>query len=409
MTKVTQGHRYPWLILLVFGLLIGVNQMMVLNFSALVTTVQSKYGVSDFLAGLLTLMNPIAFLVFGFLAGTSLDHYGYKKIVSYAALLMTVSAFARSVDFGYGVLLIAHTLTAISAVFILSAIGKLVSDWFPASHVGAATGAVMALMLLGAGIGMGATPLFIELMGWSETLITYAILSTVVTGLFLVVAKEKQHIVLEDDVSGIEEVKTLFANKNLVRVFLLSFLIMGAADAFTAWFEKIMNGNGFSPTAAGTIIGILLSFSVIGAACIPAISDKLGRRRPFLVMSALFGMCFIYPLLSTSNFAFAAILAGSSGLLQLPSYILLVALSAELAGQARAGLANSMVMLASSLGGLIIAIMMERFSQWFGWDNASFILIGAYVIAFFIALRLEEPNKQLLNQGVEGNFHKRSQ
>ncbi len=247
------------------------------------------------------------------------------------------------------------------------------------------------------------------MVGWSETLITYAILSTVVTGLFLVVAKEKQHCVLEDDVTGVEEVKTLFANKNLLRVFWLSFLIMGAADAFTAWFEKIMHDNGFSPTAAGTIIGILLSFSVIGAASIPALSDKLGRRRPFLVMSALFGMCFIYPLLSTSNFAFAAILAGSSGLLQLPSYILLVALSAELAGQARAGLANSMVMLASSLGGLIIAIMMERFSQWFGWDNASFILIGAYVIAFFIALRLEEPNKQLLNQGIEGNFHKRSQ
>ena len=88
---------------------------------------------------------------------------------------------------------------------------------------------------------------------------------------------------------------------------------------------------------------------------------------------------------------------------------MLVALSAELAGQARAGLANSMVMLASSVGGLIIAIMMERFSQWFGWDNASFILIGAYVIAFFVALRLEEPNKQLLNQGIEGDFHKRSQ
>jgi len=387
-------HRYPWFMLLLFGLLIGVNQMMALNFAALVTAIQAKYGVSDFLAGLLTLMNPITFLVFGFHAGISLDHHGYKKVISYAALLMTLGAFARSFDLGYSVLLVTHTLITISSVYFLSAIGKLASDWFPASQIGVATGVIMALMLLGTGIGMGATPLFVELAGWRGTLTAYAIMSAVVTGLFWIFVKEKQQVILEDDVTGFEETRALFANKNLVRVFWLSFLIMGAANAFAAWFEKIMHGNGFAPTTAGIIIGILLAFSVIGAASVPALSDKLGRRKPFLVLSAVLGVFLTHPLLSTTDFAFAATLAGASGLLQLPSYILLVALSAELAGQARAGLANSIVMLTSSLGGLIIAIFMERISQWLGWENASLILIGAYMISFFIALRLEEPGVQ---------------
>jgi MFS family permease len=153
----------------------------------------------------------------------------------------------------------------------------------------------------------------------------------------------------------------------------------------------------------------LLTFSVIGAATVPALSDKLGRRQPFLLISAMLGMFLTYPLLSTTNFTFAATLAGTSGLLQLPSYILLVALSAEFAGQARAGLANSILMLVSSLGGLIIAILMERVGQWLGWDNASLILIGAYMMGFFIALRLGEPTAQLLNQRIEGHFHKGGQ
>lgn len=385
--------RQAWSMIVLFGLLVGANQMMVLNFAPLVTTVQTKYGVGDLQAGLLTLMNPVTYLIFGFHAGSVLDHHGFKKVVSWAAAVMTIAAGLRCLELGYWPLLSIQTVIAASGVYITSAVAKLVSDWIGPSQTGLATGVVMALMLLGTGVGMGATPFFVESIGWQATMISYALVSVLITAVFFCLAKERQHSVVAADVTGMEEAKALIKDPQMRRVLWLSFLIIGATNGFNAWFEKIMSGNGFSPTDAGIIIGIALIVSVVGATLMPAISDKLKRRQPFILVAALFGVVLTYPFLSATSFPVAAGFAAAAGLLQLPSYILLVALSAEFAGQARAGLANSLVMITNSLGGLLIALLMERVGQWFGWDKASLVLIAVYLLSLGISLRLGEPEQ----------------
>ncbi|TQV81147.1 MFS transporter [Exilibacterium tricleocarpae] len=390
---VTGRRRDAWGMLLLFGILIGVNQMLVLNFAPLVTTVQARYGVSDFPAGLLTLMNPITYLVFGFYAGTALDRYGYKTVVTAAAAVMTLGAFGRSLESGYSVLLATHTLVAVSGVFITSAIGKFVSDWFAPAHIGLATGIVMALMLLGTGVGMGATPSFMAWIGWQRTLLSFAVLALAATVLFALWSREQRHTTLAAEVTGLQEARYLWGQTNLRRVFWLSFLIIGATNGINAWFEKIMSGNGFDPATAGAIIGVSLLCSVVGAAVVPALSDRWRRRRPFILMATVFGLSFTYLFLNTSSFALAAGIAGAGGIFQLPSYILLVALAAQIAGPAHAGLANGILMFANSLGGLIIAVLMERVGQWFGWHNSAVVLMAVYLLGFFIALQLREPTE----------------
>jgi len=386
-----QNSSYRWFVLFLFGAVIGTSQMLSLNFAPLVTTLQSMYGVSDFMAGLPTLMNPLTYLLVGFHAGIALDHHGYKKVVAYSAVLMTISAYARSFDMGYTGLLVTHLGISIAGVYITSSIAKVVSDWFPPESTAMATGVAMAGMLIGIGIGMGGTAFFVAENGLFETMRHYAVLSLIVTILFIAFCRENLHALIPEGESGTQETMALFKDKNLLTVFILSFLVVGATNAFNTWFEKIMSVNGFDPEQAGYVIGILLLSSIIGAALIPPLSDRVGRRKPFLLLAIFFGILLTYPLFSTHDLDTAFGLAAMGGMLQMPGYILIITLAAEFSGPARAGLANGIVMLTSSVGGLLIAILMERIGAWFGWEYSAWVLVATFVLAFLTATKLEEP------------------
>ncbi|BFM15779.1 MFS transporter [Maricurvus nonylphenolicus] len=392
-----------WTVLLTFGLIVGINQMLVLNFAPLVTTLQAHFHISEFWAGLPTLLNPLTYLIFGFHAGIALDHHGYKKVVSYAAVAMTAAALFRSIDLGYWGLLSSQTVIAVSGVYITSAIAKVVSDWFPVEKTGMATGVVMAGMLLGIAVGMGATALLVTENGLYPTMMHYAFVSLITTALFIALCKENRSQLVASNESGISEIKSLFRDNNLVIVMWLSFLIIGATNGFNAWFEKIMNTNGLNPEQASYVIACALLFSIIGAAIIPALSDRVGRRRPFLILSSLCGLLFTYPLLTSTQLNQALSIGAAAGFFQLPAYILIIALSAEFSGPARAGLANSMVMLTSSLGGLIIALAMERVGVWFSWPQSALVLIACYAISLVFMRKLQEPNIEIEEEPKESH------
>ena len=183
----------------------------------------------------------------------------------------------------------------------------------------------------------------------------------------------------------------MLKDKNLLMVFTLAFLVIGGLNGFNNWFEKIMSFNGFKSEQAGYVVAVSLLFSMVGSSLIPVLSDRLGRRKPFLLVAALFGMLLTYPLLSTTDLDTALSIAGFSGLLQLPSYALIIALSAVFAGPDRAGLANGMVMLAGSLGGVVIAMLMEFVGGTFGWQYASLVLVVSAFLTLITVLKLTEP------------------
>ena len=61
--------KYGSVVLLVFALVAGANQMLWINFAPILAVIQEKYHVSEIMASSLLLVFPVAYVVFGIPAG----------------------------------------------------------------------------------------------------------------------------------------------------------------------------------------------------------------------------------------------------------------------------------------------------------------------------------------------------
>jgi cyanate permease len=62
---------------------------------------------------------------------------------------------------------------------------------------------------------------------------------------------------------------------------------MGIFNGVTTWIEEIVRPRGFGAQDAGTFGALLLVGGIIGAVALPALSDRSGKRRPFMLLGIL--------------------------------------------------------------------------------------------------------------------------
>jgi len=71
-------------------------------------------------------------------------------------------------------------------------------------------------------------------------------------------------------------------------ILLALFLVgMGVFNGISTWIEGIVRPRGFSISQAGNLGGVLLLGGIIGAAVIPLLSDRLHKRKVFLVLGLI--------------------------------------------------------------------------------------------------------------------------
>lgn len=79
--------------------------------------------------------------------------------------------------------------------------------------------------------------------------------------------------------------------------------------ALATWLEKVLEPFGISITDAGIIGGVFIVGGIIGSIVIPALSDKTGRRKPFLVGELLISAAALMIFVTGGSFMF--LLAGA--------------------------------------------------------------------------------------------------
>lgn len=389
---------YRWIVLATFMIVAIISQLLWLNFAPITTEMEKIFNITAFQVSLLSLVWPLTFIIISIPVGVFIDKKGFKTAVALGAIIMAVFSVLRilstTVMHSFYLLLVFQTGAAAGQPFIFSSISKLAESWFPEDERGLATGLGTIGIFIGMGLALVLTPFVYLSTNITGLLIVFATISSTGAVLFIGLAREGPGFAE----SG-EEIT--FSPRDLVKISSLEgfptlefgfFVGVGGFTAIMTWLEKILHSlHEISTSNAGIIGGIMILGGVIGSIIIPAISDKKGKIKPFVLIDILIGAIAFYLIGIFNNFILLLILGLITGFFFMSALPLILEMGTELAGSGRAGVASSLLWFFSQVGSVILIAIIEPVSSLGGSYYYSILLISIlWLISFLIFIRVKE-------------------
>jgi predicted MFS family arabinose efflux permease len=389
MSAKKSATSYRWIILILFMLPAAMSQMLWLNFAPLLTFIQKRYAVDELTSNSLILVFPLIYVLLSVPAGFLTDRRGYKFSIAFGSVVMAIFAALRIVEGPFWLLLVCQTGIAAGQPFIINGISKLVADWFPPEQNALATGLGTLGMFIGMALGMALAVPLLDTLKFSGSMAVFATITGLSAILFILFAHENERSTHGATAAMARDLKVLLRSPNLVLLFIVSFLALGYFNGFTGWLEQILAPNGVSAEAAGNAGACLIGGGILGAAIIPAISDAVKKRKPFLIICCVLATALTWPLCTANAGASLYIYSTLLGFFFLPGYALLLSCTEEFSGKDMAGSATGLLMLFGNAGGVVVGVTMDAVkTSPKDWTNSVYLLLGtilaSLVIAFFI-------------------------
>ncbi|MGA2362526.1 MAG: MFS transporter [Candidatus Aminicenantales bacterium] len=355
-------YGYRWLVLLAFMLIALMTQVLWITFAPVTSAAAQFYGKSDLMIGLLSMSFMIVYILMVLPSAWAIDTWGFKAAVGLGAVLSAVFALTRGIfASSFTVVLLSTVGIAIGQPFVIGAITKVAARWFPAEERATASGLGTLALYLGPLAAMLLGPYLVLHVGLPRMLLIYGIATAAAAVIFLVVAREHPPTPAGRDerVLMFDGLKSMLRQRDFIILLFMFFVGLGLFNSVSTWVEDIIRPRGFSITQAGTLGGLMLVGGIVGAVVVPLFSDKLRRRKPFILLAlsgllpGLLGITFAgsYGLLLLSGFAFGFFLlsAGPIGF----QY------GAEITHPAPEGTSNSLLMVMGQVSGIIFIMGMD--------------------------------------------------
>jgi len=396
--KSFQVYGYRWVVLGLYMLVTIAIQILWICYAPITGPATAFYGVSTMAVGMLAMSFMFVYLPVSMPASWLIDRWGLRAGVGIGAGLMAVFALLRGIfaaDFAW---VVAATIgLGVAQPFIMNAVTTVASKWFPIEERATAGGLAVIANFLGIAIGQVLSPILFLEYGMASMHLVYAGVAVVSAVLFVVFAKEAPPTPpclpgQEERALVLDGLKAMLRMKDMWILLALFWVGMGVFNGISTWIEGIVSPRGFSITQAGNLGAILLLGSVIGAAIIPVISDKIHRRKIFLQLGILFGIPGVIGLAFASSFLWTAISMFWLGFSMMALAPIGYQYGAEITFPAPEGTSNGLLNLVGQAS-VVFIYGMEAFEAARGTFTPSLLLLaGLMVVAFALVSLIHESH-----------------
>ena len=298
-------YSYRWIVLVLFGLVALVTQMIWITFAAIEPSAVPFYGVGSNAILMLSLVFMIVYIPMNIPAAMAIDKFGLKWGTGIGVILTGIFGILRAVSDQYHWVLIFQIGCAIGQPFLLNSFTKVSTNWFPEKEKALATSLGTMFVLLGVLLGMLITPMLLIPAG-DPTLVLYIYggLALAFMVIYLIFVKDKPETPPNaySDKTKVFETKgtwDLFKNKDFNILFIIFLFGAGAFNAVSTGIAQLYNSIKVLMPASWTLIkpddllgilgGIMIVGGIAGAITLSTLSDKYRKRKPFLITSAIAG------------------------------------------------------------------------------------------------------------------------
>jgi MFS family permease len=394
-------YKYRWVVLAIYMYVAALTQLYWLNFAAIDTYIEELLGIPASSVMWFTLVFPLIQVLLTMPAGVIIDKRGFKYGIGIGVLFTGVFAMLRLLNpSSYAVLLISQIGISIGQPFVLNAVTKLAVTWFPQKEEATAVGLGSLALFIGMMAGLGATPVLVQTLGFESMLLIYGVLGIIGALLFFVLVKPKpstppREIEALEEISNWEGIKRILKIRDFVILGFIALIGIGVFNGLATWIEKILNELHQLPmTDAGSISAILIFSGMLGCIIIPIISDKIARRKPFLMLASLIGAMSVTVLIFANGYSMNLVNGIVLGFFLISALPIMLTLSTEITGARFAGISVGYLQLLGNAAAVIIVPVMEILR---GATNQFVLPLALLAIllatSFTLTILIKEPTK----------------
>ncbi len=390
----TARHPYRFVVLAAFMAVNLTIQILWASYASITGVAARFHGVSDLQIGLLGMVFMAAFVPLSFPASWAIDRFGFRAMVGLGSVLMSAFGLLRGLaGRSYPLVLAASIGIAAAQPLLLNAWTTVPARWFPREERATAVGLVTFANLVGTGIGFALTPALIEIRPIPTVQLAYGAVVTASAVLFLALAREAPAGSAGPEARAlvVEGLRHALSVPSF-RVYLaVSFVGMGVFNGLATWIEPIIRPRGFTPAEAGALGAMLLSGGIAGAVVFPPISDRLQRRRIFI----LGGLALSVP--GVLGLAYATTLAGlvasvfALGLFLVATSPIGMQYSTEITRPTPEGTSNGLIQLVGQISVVFVYAMGALRGGDGSFTRSLLLSAGLLAASALVAARLVEP------------------
>jgi MFS family permease len=391
-------YKYRWVVLIVYMLVVAVNQLLWITFAPVTADASAYYHATDMQIGMLSMSFMLVYLVVSIPASWVIDTYGIRWGVGIGVVLNGVFGFTRAfAGTDYNLLLLSQIGIAVGQPFILNALTKIAARWFPIEERATASGLGSLAIYLGVLTGMLLTPYLVSGNGMSGMIYCYGIIAIASTVIFLLLVKERPATApcrpdQEERSLAFTGLKNTLHNKAFYWLMLIFFVGLGIFNCVATWIDEILKPRGFTAEQAGITGGVMILGGIVGAIIMPWLSDHYRKRVPFITIAltgaaiGLAGITFAASywmlLISSATLGFFLLSAGPIGF----QY------GAEMTFPAPESTSNGLLLLVGQISGIAFIFAMDSFKSPVSgsMNNPLLVLIGLILISIILSTRLKE-------------------
>jgi MFS family permease len=369
---------------------------------------------------LLALSYLLVFLVACVPASYVIDTFGIRVGVGTGAVLASAGALLKGAFAArFAAVLGGQLLLAIAQPFVINAASAVAARWFPLRERGLANGLAALAQYLGIVVAMVIGPMVVVGdadaptygQGVGALLLGYGVATAVAAAAALLLIPERPARPVEggeERLGSLAGIRTLLGVRDY-RILLVLFTAgLGMFNALSSMVDTVAAHVGVSDSD-GLIGTWLIAGGILGALILPAASDALRRRRPFLVLCmagmvpGVAGLAFADVLAATPSGAYtvAKVSAAILGFFVMSAGPIGFQYAAEIGRPAPESTSQGLLLLAGQASGIVFMLLMER-PRLVGLLLAGFTaLAGACLLAALLLRESKVLSGLAAGEGVE--------
>ncbi len=271
--------------------------------SVMVPELMRTFQVNALSLGVLSSFFYYAYVGMQLPVGTLIDKYGAHRLLTTMAAICGISCFVFASSNILWVASIARFMMGFAAAFAFVGALSLARNWFSASKFGLLAGATQALGMLGAAVGEAPVAVIVGHFGYRIAMVAIGTALLILSALIALIVRDKPQSLKRDEHSvDLKPHDSLWKNLQVVlktKQCWINAIFVGFLYAPTAAFAELWGVTYLhrvyavpEAIAAGMNGAIFIGFA-ISSPFVGWISDKIKRRKPIMLASAILSLIFL--------------------------------------------------------------------------------------------------------------------